>query len=234
VRVGFLLAMAGLFGWIGLMGTVWVVTGSSADVGRAASWKTVEVVTGDTADATTVDFKPCAGKSGKDCFKQLKAGDPELGDAQSSADKALASSAAAAPTPGAAEGGAKHESRFQPPFSTPDQYIQVAVWRMDPTTTWHIRKHKITPFGHEKHVDVVQVRPVVKQVIDPNAPPPKPIPDQSKPLTSVVMVRDLGSVKQPQFFVAGGGLMIFFVICYVLHQRDKEIWAAQAAAAANG
>src|SRR3954453_18744957 len=56
VRVGFLLTMAGLFGWIGLMGTVWVVTGSSADVGRAASWKTVEVVTGDTRDATTVDF----------------------------------------------------------------------------------------------------------------------------------------------------------------------------------
>src|SRR5205823_5051233 len=137
--------------------------------------------------------KQCAKKSDKHCFVQLKAGDPELGDAQSAADRSLASSAAAAPTPGAAEGAAKPQSRFQPPFSTPDEYIQAAVWKDDPTTTWHIRKHKITPYGHDKHVDVVQVRPVVKQVIDPNAPPPKPIPDLSKPLTSVVMVRDLGS-----------------------------------------
>src|SRR5881227_719507 len=60
VRVGFLLTMAGLFGWIGLMGCIWAATGSSADVGRPASWKTVEVVTGDTREATTVDFKPCA------------------------------------------------------------------------------------------------------------------------------------------------------------------------------
>jgi hypothetical protein len=199
-------------------------------VGRPASWKTVEVVTGDTKDATTVDFKLCAKKSDKNCFQQLQAGDPELGDAQSSADKALASSAAAAPTPGAAEGGAKPASRFQPPFSTPDEYIQVAVWKKDPTTTWHIRKHKITLFGHAKHVDVVQVRPVVKQAADPNAPPPKPIPDLSKPITAVVMVRDLGSLKQPQLFVALAGLTIFGVICYVLHQRDKEILAARAAA----
>ena len=44
------------------------------------------------------------------------------------------------------------------------------------------------------------------------------------------MVRDLGSLKQPQLFVAIAGLMIFGVICYVLHQRDKEIMAARAAA----
>src|SRR5437588_4142654 len=151
VRVGFSLAAAGLSGWMGLMGVIWAATGSSADVGRPASWKTVEVVTGDTKNATTVQFKQCATKSEKNCFRQLQAGDPELGDAQSSADKALASSAASAPQPGK-EPTAAPTSRFQPPFSTPDQYIQVAVWRKDPATTWHIRKHKITPFGHDKHV----------------------------------------------------------------------------------
>jgi len=38
-RVGFMIAMAGLFGWIFIMAVVWAVFGIG-DVGRAASWKT--------------------------------------------------------------------------------------------------------------------------------------------------------------------------------------------------
>src|SRR3954447_4209699 len=143
-RVGFLLAVAGLTGWMGVMGIVWMVTGSTADIGRPASWKVEEVVTGDINElSTTTSGFPRR-------FEKLQAGDPELGDAQSAADKVLASSAAPA------EGGGE-STRFQPPFSAPDEYIQDSVWRMDPTTVWHIRKHKITPWGHDKHVEVVQV-----------------------------------------------------------------------------
>ena len=224
-RVGFLLAVAGLTGWMGLMGIVWMVTGSTADIGRPASWKVQEVVTGDINELSTTTSGFPKG------FEKVQAGDPELGDAQSAADKVLASSAAAAPTAGA-EGGAS-TSRFQPPFSTPDEYIQDSVWRMDPTTVWHIRRHKITPYGHDKHVEVVQVRPVVVQPPNPDGTPVKPVADLSKPLTSVVMVRDLGSLHQPQLFMAVGSFIIFGITCYALHRRDKEIWAARASAAAG-
>ena len=47
--------------------------------------------------------------------KEVEDADKELADAQSSADKALASSAASAPTPGAAEATAAKPTRFPPP-----------------------------------------------------------------------------------------------------------------------
>src|SRR5881394_1252687 len=58
VRIGFLLAAAALSGWIGLMGLVWIFTGSSADIGRPASWKIIEVVVGDPGQAVTAPGFP--------------------------------------------------------------------------------------------------------------------------------------------------------------------------------
>lgn len=218
-RVGFMAAIAGLSGWILLMSIVWAVFGIG-DQGRTPSWKLDEIVTGDIAQATTVGDYPQA-------FEQLKAGEPELGDAQSEADKVLASSAA-----GGGEGGGS-ASRFTPPFSTPEDYIQVGVWRKDPTTVWHIRKHKITPYGHDKHVDVVAVRPVVKQPPNPDGTPVKPVADLSKPVTYVVMTRDLGSVRQPPLFIGTAALIVFGVTTFTLHRRDQEIRAARETAAAG-
>ena len=55
----------------------------------------------------------------------------------------------------------------------------------------------------------------------------------TKPLTTLVMVRDLGSVRQPAIVLTTGSLLVFLVICYVLHERDKEIMAARATAGAS-
>ena len=49
-------------------------------------------------------------------------------------------------------------------------------------------------------------------------------------MTTVVMVRDLGSLRQPPIFIALIAFVIFAIFCYLLHVRDKEIWAAKAAA----
>jgi hypothetical protein len=218
VRVGFLLAAAGLTGWIGLMAVVWAIFGIG-DVGRVASWKTDEIITGNIAQATTLTNFPKG-------FHAVAPTEPEFSDVSSAADKALASSAAAAPAPGVAA-TPPPAPKFPAPFSTPDQYVQVAHFRKDPTTVWHIRHHKLTPFGHDKHVDVVQAQAVLPSP-DTGGAPAKPTADPSKPIISVVMTRDLGSVRQPPIFIAIAAFIIFFVICYVLHQRDKEIMAAKA------
>lgn len=220
VRVGFLLAAAGLSGWIGLMAVVWAIFGIG-DLGRTASWKTDEIITGNVAQATTLDNFPKG-------FHKLDPAAPEFSDVSSAADKALASSAASAPVPGKTEAAPAAPPKFPAPFSTPDQYVQLNHFSKDPTTVWHIRHHKFTPFGHDKHVDVVQAQAVLPSP-DTGGAPPKPTADPSKPIITVVMTRDLGSIRQPPIIIAIFAFIIFFLVCYVLHQRDKEIMAAKAA-----
>jgi len=223
-RVGFLVAVAALTGWIGTMGILWSVFGIGA-VGRTPSWAVEEVVAGGMANATTVARFPRG-------FTRIKTGDPELGDLTTTGDKALASSAASAPPAPGKEATESKPSRFTPPFSKPDEYVVVGAYKKDPTLVWHIRHHKFTPLGHSTHIDVLQVQPAVKQP-DTGGAPPKPAADTTKPVTSVVLKRNLGSLRQPQLFISVSAFVIFGVCCNVLHRRDRQIFAAKAAAAAG-
>jgi hypothetical protein len=219
VRLGFLLTAAALSGWFVIMGTVWAVFGIGLQ-GRTPSWHVKEIITGDPSRSTTLKDFPQK-------FNKLPPGDPRLADAQSAADRFLAS--AAAGDTSHAGGGTAKAPDFAPPFSQVSDYVQIAGYTYDKTTTWYIRKHKITPFGHDEHIAVIQVQAVVKQPNTGGAPP-RPQPDVTKPIVTVVMERDLGSVRQPPIIITAASLVIFGVICYVLHQRDKEIMAARAGA----
>ncbi len=212
VRVGFLLAAAGLSGWFVIMGAVWAVFGIGIP-GRVPGWKVQEIISGDVRESTTLKNFPQA-------FTKLLPGNAELGDALSASDKFLASSASTTATP-----------KFTPLFQQPTDYVSLDGYKQDPTTTWHIRHHKITPWGHSKHVAVVQVEAVVPQPNTGGAPP-KPQPDTTKPVVTVVMVRDLGSVRQPPIIITVCSVLIFSIVCNALHRRDKEIMAARATAGA--
>ena len=63
--------------------------------------------------------------------------------------------------------------------------------------------------------------------------PPTPAADPSKPVVSVVMVRDLGSLRKPSFLIAISMTLVFGVVANALHRRDKEIMAARAGATAT-
>src|SRR5687767_5012694 len=69
VRVGFLIAAAGLSGWFVIMGIVWAVFGIGVP-GRTPGWKVQEIVIGDIAKSTTLRNFP-------QDFERLRAGDPE-------------------------------------------------------------------------------------------------------------------------------------------------------------
>ena len=49
--------------------------------------------------------------------------------------------------------------------------------------------------------------------------------DQSQPHQYVIMVRDLGTKRQPAAFITIGSTMIFLVSCWLLHRRDKVVRA---------
>nr|MDQ3758249.1 hypothetical protein [Actinomycetota bacterium] len=89
-RLGFLLALTGLTGWMFLMGIIWTVYGIGLK-GRAPEWVTKEIVTGDVSQATLDvmgDFP--------DKWTRIKAGDKAYADAVAAADQVLAPSAAPA------------------------------------------------------------------------------------------------------------------------------------------
>ncbi len=91
---------------------------------------------------------------------------------------------------------------------------------------WERAKHKISSiinFRHPVHHAVVQVQAVVDAEPLPGEAPPRPVVDENEPVISVIMTRDLGNVRFPPFMIALGSLIIFLVLCYLLHVRDADV-----------
>lgn len=221
-RLGFILAVAGLSGWLFLMSLIWMVLGIGLK-GRANSWVAEEIVTGEASQSTidAMDDFP----EGK--WKLLKPTDKALADAQAAADQVLAPATAQAASHG--EAGQPEEPKFPPPFTAPDKYVHLRGYETGgDNELFTIGKHKFY-FRHSPHYAVIQVQEARPK---PEGDISKPVADTSKPLTTVVMLRDLGSVRLPPFILLLCTGTIFFVTCYVLHQRDKEIMQARAATAA--
>ena len=213
-KIGFLLAVAGLSGWIAVLAIVWAVFGIGMR-GSEPTWKVKEVITGDIGKSTV----PVVGSYPK-AWTKLPPGTAELADAQAAADATLAPSSAPAKP-----GEPAKTSAFPSPFKTTADYVTVAGWRKGgDNSLFAIRKHKFYLF-HSAHYDIIQVQPALNQTGGPGGAPPRPVADPSQPVTSVVMIRDLGNLRLPQTILALVSLSVFGVSCYALHRRDKEIMA---------
>lgn len=216
-RLGFLIALTGLFGWLAIMGIVWQVFGIG-NRGALPTWKVQEVITGDIAQSTVEPASEFPRK-----WRKLVAGDRILGDAQASADKVLSKSAAQAAAALAGHEGNGEKPAFEPIFDSPESYVPAAGFDRGGET------YALT-FLHKPHYAIIQVQPALPADTS-GAAPPKPKPDLAQPTTSVIMVRDLGRLRFPPFMLATSSTIIFLVLCSILHRRDKEIMAARAAAA---
>jgi hypothetical protein len=241
-KLGFLLAAAGLTGWMAAMGWVWVAYGIGIK-GHVPTWEVKEIVTGnDVGKAGTGPELDTFPKG----WKVLKPGDPVLSDATATSDKVLAPNTAP-PKPGEAEPVAK----FQPPFDKLTDYTLVGGFTTGGQNYWipgggismetskgnyeHgpinkiIQRLKRGPL-HAPHYTIVQVRPVIPQP-DLGGTPAKPAPDPTKPITSVVMVRNQGDLRLPNIGVAISMTIVFGLIANALHRRDKQIMALRSAPA---
>lgn len=221
-RIGFLVAIAGISGWMAVMAVIWMVYGIGLK-GREPSWKPREVITGDINSSTIATVKGFP-----DGWTPLPSDSPELADAQAAVDKLLVKQTG--PVPHGQEGPDEELlKKFPPLFESTEDYVRVAGYRKGgDNELFALRDHKFY-FRHSPHWDIVQIRPVLDQPELGGALPPA-VPDVRQPVISVIMVRDQGSVRFPPFVIALSSLIIFAIVCYVLHQRDKEIWAKQAEA----
>lgn len=202
-RLGFQLAAAGLFGFLTLLGVMWWVYGIGP-VGPSPTWKAEGVIQGDPAESAqeaTSDFP-------RD-WKRLELTDPAVADAQPIADGTLT------------EGD-------ESVFSESGEYVVTGAYKKG--------GEDFGPFGldfrpfdvfHTPHYLLIEVRPAIEQQPAPGQPPPRPQPDPAAEPVSALLLRDLGAKRlHPAVFTIASAL-IFGLVTYQLHTRDKELFAAR-------
>ena len=87
---------------------------------------------------------------------------------------------------------------------------------------WY-RVEKSFQLTHPEHFAVVQLQAVTEQEAVPGEPPPLPVIDESAPVVSVVLVRDLGDVRLIPFLYFIISLALFIITVTILHNRDKTL-----------
>ena len=227
-KLGFLLAFAGLTGWCAVMGWIWVVYGIGIK-GHEPHWVPQEIVTGDLRTASAL--KPT--KTFPQEWRKLEEGDPILGDATATADRVLVAQTGGGGHGGEAAGGGD-ELNVPPPFEKSSEYVLVGGYAVGgedyflPGGGLERSSGFFQGWLHQPHYAVIQVRPALPVVDDPNAAPQEPQPDPSKPVMSVVMLRDLGNLRQPSAFFGFAFTLLFAVTCLALHRREQAVMAARA------
>jgi hypothetical protein len=227
-RLGFLIAAAGLSGWCALMGWIWVVYGIGIK-GPEPHWVVKEVVMGDVRANSALP----ATKEFPQGWRKLPEGDPVLGDASATADKVLVEQTAA-PAHGAA--ATTPTINVQPMFKDATEYLVVGGYDEGGDDYFLPGGHLVRNKGffqgwlHTPHHAVIQVKPVLPVPAIGGAPP-EPTPDPAAPPVNVVMIRDLGRLRQPSALFAFAFSVAFAVVTLTLHRRDKEAMAARAGTA---
>jgi hypothetical protein len=206
-RLGFLVVIAGLSGFLALLALVWTIFGQGPR-GREPVWKVEAVLSGELG-ATA---RPPLGEFPRG-WRKLADDDPQKAEAQAAVDEALT----------------KGEESSTLGFSSTGDYVVLPGHGYD-------RGGKKTQIlgltlSHEPHYAVIQVQQNKNKGVEaePGKAPPKAEPDTTKPVITALVVRDLGALRLPPFLVFLSALTIFGVLVSVLHRRDKLAMAARAA-----
>ena len=198
-RLGLLVSLAALAGWMMLMGGIWWIYGIGLR-GVDPSWHIEEIVYGDITRSQLTEAHGLANPETSG-WKELPEDDPGRGQTATAADEILLN---------------ETNGRF-----TAGSYIVEAVYDKGGGTwpDWFFN------FFHDPHYAVVQVQPTIKQATEPGKAPPPPRADPNQPPVYVVMIRDLGTRRRPAAIITLSSAAIFAVLCDILHRRDKLVGA---------
>ena len=219
-RLGFLVALCGLSGWMALMGGIWAIYGIGLQ-GPLGAWKAVEGrtvlqdttalnqagVLGEPVEAP--DETSPADESAlvaqqlveNEDWQQLDTSSPAAGQAGASAGEFLEEV-------GAFEAG---EYQVTNVFDTGgDRYPMIGNF-------------DLLAFWHEPRYALVEVAPIEQTRDEAGRAAPASQIDESQQRQYVYMVRDLGARRQPAFVLMIGATIIFVTLCWLLHQRDARV-----------
>lgn len=256
-RSGMMIACAGLFGWMFLMGIIWTVYGIGW-VGGTPSWELVEVnfddvdqgddgllfseievaqglanvdISVDVADPDQAQVDALALSKTMELggWRYLATSDSIRGEAQASADAFLV-----------------EEEIFSAGEYLPLQFGGFTtggkpVLKDDPNQIDRVvhffRETFLNPV-HSQELIVIQARETIAKPVLPGQAPPVAEPDPEAPLVSVIMERDRGGPIPglisglrftPFMFTVANGLL-FAVFAWALHNRDRRQDLIRAAA----
>jgi hypothetical protein len=197
-RLGFLLAGAGLFGFLATLGIIWWVYGIGPK-GPEAHWKAEGIVTGELERSRNPSLERFPRG-----WDKIEASDPQVGDALPILDGELV-------------GPRKM-------FRNASEYVVVAAYEKGGDTHGPFGLPLPRPFDvfHSPHYLAIQV-----QKAAPPAVGQRPAPDPGAQPVGVVLLRDLGAKRRNPAVFAISSMAIFLLFCYKLHVRDKQLWARQ-------
>ncbi len=220
VRLGFMITVAGLAGWMMLMALVWWIYGIGLK-GPEPTWKPAAPITivrdgsllssAEVVDAAIVTTGQSPTEAAATISSALTAqkwitldeADPRRGQAAAASDDIL--------------------QNLTKEFA-PGEYATVAVYDRGGKRYPKINDSlDFFAFLHEPHYALVEVAPVIAQRTEPGRAPARPIIDETQPHRYVVMIRDLGAKRQPAIFITFGAGLIFALMCWLLHRRDQLV-----------
>ena len=219
-RLAFLVALAGLAGWMMLMGMVWWIYGIGLR-GPDPAWDPVPgaTVIQDSEslrqagaldelpeipeDATFVEERNLVEEQFvEEGWVLLDPASPAFGQAQAAASVFLE------------EEGAFSAGEFQVTnvYDTGGERWPLLFGR---------EELDFLAFFHSPHYVVAEAAPLEPVRTEPGRAPASPQIDETRQSQYVYMIRDLGARRQPAVVLTLGGGAIFLALCYLLHRRER-------------
>ena len=93
---------------------------------------------------------------------------------------------------------------------------------------WRVRNHFIYLKHQPKYV-LIRVQPSLPSITLLGGATTLPAADVTKPIYTVVLAHDAGSLRLPPILIGMGSLLIFGLTCERLHARDKALQRRKAA-----
>ena len=221
-RLGFLVTLCGLAGWMALMGGIWWVYGIGLK-GADPSWvqvpgRTVIQDAGDLyqsgvlenrlnltdgADPAAINTVVYGGFIAEE-WRVLGESEPAFGQAAASAGVFLEEEGAFDPGTFKVTNVFEIGGEAYPKIFGLDALDQIA-------------------FFHKPYYTVVEVAPYVPLRTEPGRAPAAPEVDSSQEAQYVYMIRDLGSRREPAALITIGSTIVFLALAWMLHRRDRFV-----------
>jgi hypothetical protein len=221
-RLGFLVALTGLAGWMALMGAIWWIYGIGLK-GEDPSWRQVpgrtviqetdllhqagvleNQITFDT-DGPSVDVAEDLRQQFVDeGWRVVPETEPAFGQAESSAAVFLEEEGVFAPGEFDVTHVYEIGGEAYPKLFGLDALDQIA-------------------FLHTPYYTVVEVAPYLPLRAEPGRAPTAPEIDETRDRQYVYMIRDLGSRREPAAMITIGSTIVFLALAWMLHRRDRIV-----------
>jgi hypothetical protein len=227
LRLGFLVTLAALFGWLFLMGITWSIYGIGLR-GKDPTW--------DAVPGRTVLQDPHALY-----VSEVLETEPQIPE-----DASFPQSADIVKQQFIEEGWtplAESDTQFGQASSAAGTFLEetktFAAGEFKTVNVFDIGGERYPKFGdfdllafrHTPHFVVVDVAPIQPTRTEPGRAPAAAVIDTTRQHQYVYMERNLGTRRQPAFVLVLGAGLIFLALCWLLHRRERVLVANRSAPA---